>query len=58
VVTPVGGAATGFGGTAAKPGRPPLPWLVMAVAGLVLTLAGIVRFRQIRWARRAAANIR
>lgn len=58
VVTPVGGAATGFGGTAAKPGRPPLPWLVMAVAGLAAALGGIVRFRQIRWARRAAASIR
>jgi Domain of unknown function (DUF4397) len=57
-VTPVGGAATGFGGTAARPGRSPLPWLALAAAGLMLTLAGIVRFRQIRWARRAVAHIR
>jgi Domain of unknown function (DUF4397) len=57
-VTPVGGAATGLGGTAAKPGRSPFPWLVLAVAGSVLTLAGIVRFRQVRWARRAVASIR
>lgn len=57
-VTPAGGAATGFGGTAAKPGRSALPWLVLTAAGLVLTLTGIVRFRRVRWARRAVAHIR
>jgi hypothetical protein len=57
-VTPVGGAATGFGGTAAKPDGSPVPWLVLTAAGLWLTLAGIVRFRQIRWARRTIARIR
>lgn len=57
-VTPVGGAATGFGGTAAKPGSSPLPWLLLVAAGLVLALAGIVWYRQIRWARRAVAHVR
>jgi Domain of unknown function (DUF4397) len=57
-VTPVGGAATGFGGTAARPGGSAVPWLALAAAGLMLTLAGIARFRQIRWARRAIAHIR
>jgi Domain of unknown function (DUF4397) len=57
-VTPVGGAATGFGGTAARPGRSLVPWLALAVAGVVLTLAGVVRLRRVRWARRAVASIR
>ncbi len=57
-VAPAGGAATGFGGTAAKPGRSPLTWLALAAAGLVLTLGGTVRYRRIRWARRALASIR
>jgi Domain of unknown function (DUF4397) len=57
-VTPVGGAATGFGGTAARPGRSPVPWLTLAAAGVVLILAGLVRFRRVRWARRAVARIR
>jgi hypothetical protein len=37
---PRGGAATGLGGTAPRP-RPPLPWLVMIVAGAGLVLAGL-----------------
>jgi len=58
-VVPRGAPATGFGGTAPKPGGPALPWLVLAGAGLVLlTVAGITRFRQIRWARRAVAHLR
>jgi len=58
-VVPRGAAATGFGGTAPKPGGPALPWLVLAGAGLLLlTVAGIIRFRQIQWARRAAAHLR
>jgi len=58
-VAPVGGAGTGFGGTAVKPGRSPLPWLLLAAAGLALTTtAGIARFRRIRWARRAIAQFR
>ena len=58
-VMPRGAAATGFGGTAPKPGGPALPWLVLAGIGLLLlTVAGITRFRQIQWARRAAAHLR
>jgi hypothetical protein len=58
-VMPRGAAATGFGGTAPKPGGPTLPWLVLVAVGLVLlTAAGVTRFRQIRWARRAAAHLR
>jgi hypothetical protein len=57
-VTPVGGAATGFGGTAAKPDGSPVPWLVLIAAGMLLAMTGIARFRQIRWARRAIARIR
>jgi len=58
-VVPRGAAATGFGGTAPKPGGPALPWLVLAGTGLLLlTVAGITRLRQIRWARRAAAHLR
>ena len=57
-VTPVGGAETGFGGTAARPGGSPAGWLALAVAGVVLSLAGLVRLRRVRWARRAAASIR
>jgi uncharacterized protein DUF4397 len=58
-LVPRGPAATGFGGTAPKPRGPTLPWLVLAAVGLlVLTVAGVTRFRQIRWARRAAAHLR
>ena len=57
-VAPAGGAATGFGGTAAKPGRSPLTWLALTTAGLLATLAGVARYRRIRWARRALARIR
>jgi Domain of unknown function (DUF4397) len=57
-VTPVGGVATGFGGTAAKPAGSPVPWLLLAIAGLVLALAGIVWYRQILWARRAVGHAR
>jgi hypothetical protein len=58
-VVPGAAAAAGFGGTAPKPAGPALPWLVLAAAGtLLVTAAGINRFRQIRWARRAVAHIR
>jgi Domain of unknown function (DUF4397) len=58
-VVPRGAAATGFGGTAPKTSGPALPWLVLAAVGLlVLTVAGVTRFRQIRWARRVAAHLR
>jgi Domain of unknown function (DUF4397) len=58
-VVPDGAAATGFGGTAPKPAGPALPWLVLAAVGtLLLTVAAVTRFRQILWARRAAAHLR
>jgi hypothetical protein len=52
---PVGGPATGFGGTAPRPGPSPLPWLVSAAAGLALILAGGTRMRH---SRRMAARAR
>jgi hypothetical protein len=56
---PDGAAATGFGGTAPRPGGTPILWLTLACAGLaLLTVAGVARFRQFRWARRAAAHVR
>jgi hypothetical protein len=56
---PDGAAATGFGGTAPGPGGAPILWLTLACAGLaLLTTAGVARFRQFRWARRAAAHVR
>jgi hypothetical protein len=51
-VFPEGGAATGFGGTAARPGASPAPWLVTLALGLLLALAGASRLR--RQPRRAA----
>ncbi len=39
-VEPAGGPATGFGGTAARPGAALLPWAVAAAAGLAITLSG------------------
>jgi len=39
-VDPVGGAQTGFGGTAARPGAPVLPWVAAAVAGLLAAVGG------------------
>jgi hypothetical protein len=45
---PAGGADTGFGGTAPRPGRSPLPWLVSAAAGLSLMLAGGTRLHRSR----------
>ena len=57
-IGPAGGAATGFGGTAPRPGASPVPWLVLTGLGAVLTLGGIARLRTLRWARRAAAHVR
>jgi hypothetical protein len=58
-VVPDGAAAPGFSGTAPRPGMSSILWLVLACAGLLLlTMAGVVRFRQFRWARRAAAHVR
>ena len=47
-VVPLGGAQTGFGGTAARPAASPVPWLVTLAAGLVLALAGASRLRRSR----------
>jgi hypothetical protein len=42
-ITPQGGASTGFGGTAARPGAPLLPWLGAAAAGLLAAAVGTIR---------------
>ena len=42
-VLPRGGAATGLGGTAARPGSSPLPWLSMIALGSLLAGAGLAR---------------
>jgi hypothetical protein len=39
-VEPAGGVQTGFGGTAARPGAPLLPWLSVGLAGLLAAAAG------------------
>ncbi len=49
-VLPDGGAATGFGGTAAVPGSSLIPWLVILAAGLLVSVAGIARLRKSRGA--------
>jgi hypothetical protein len=54
-VTPQGGASTGFGGTAARPGAPLLPWLGAASAGL---LTAAVAFILVRRRRRPAMHAR
>jgi hypothetical protein len=41
-VDPAGPAATGFGGTAPRPGEPLLPWLGAAAAGLLAAAGGAV----------------
>jgi hypothetical protein len=47
-VMPEGGAATGFGGTAAHPGAPLLPWLGAAGAGLLTAAVALIRLRRRR----------
>jgi hypothetical protein len=42
---PVGGVATGFGGTAPRGPGSPLPWVAVIGAGALLTLAGGLRLR-------------
>lgn len=39
-VAPAGGAQTGFGGTAARPGATLVPWAAAAIAGLAITGSG------------------
>jgi hypothetical protein len=51
---PAGAAATGFGGTAARPGPPLLPWLTAALLGLLLAAGAVARLG----ARRSAAHAR
>jgi Domain of unknown function (DUF4397) len=43
---PVGGASTGFGGTAPHSSGSPLPWLAVIGAGAVLALVGGLRLRR------------
>jgi Domain of unknown function (DUF4397) len=49
---PIGGAATGLGGTAPRSGTSPAPWLAIMVGGGLLAAMGTVRLRRRR--RRAA----
>jgi hypothetical protein len=44
-------------GSTPKSGGSPVPWMVLAGTGLLLGLAGLARLRQLRWARRVAAQI-
>jgi len=43
---PAGGAATGYGGTAPRPGPPLLPWISAAACGLLLAAVGLARVRR------------
>lgn len=47
-VMPAGAAQTGYGGTAARPGGPLLPWVAMGSLGLLLILGGAFRLRRAR----------
>jgi Domain of unknown function (DUF4397) len=47
-ITPAGSAATGFGGTAPRPGAPLLPWIGAAAAGLLAAAGGTLRLRRRR----------
>ena len=40
-VAPAGAPATGYGGTAPRPGGSELPWLLLAGAGVLLSIAGV-----------------
>jgi Domain of unknown function (DUF4397) len=60
------GVTTAAAGSAPSPpavaaprggGGSPVPWLVLGGTGLLLTLAGVARIRQLCWARRVAAHI-
>jgi hypothetical protein len=42
---PIGGVATGFGGTAPHAPGSPLPWMAVIGAGALLTLTGGLRLR-------------
>jgi len=45
---PMGGADTGFGGTAPRPPADPTPWLLTIAAGSLLAAAGLVGLRRPR----------
>jgi hypothetical protein len=45
---PSGGAATGLGGTAPRPGASLLPWLAAAAAGILVAAGGVFRLRRRR----------
>ena len=47
-VMPAGAASTGFGGTAARPGAPLLPWIGAAAAGLLIAAGATIRLRRRR----------
>ena len=53
---PVGGAGTGFGGTAPHGPGSPLPWLAVIGAGALLTLSGGLGWRRTRLHRLTAAR--
>ncbi|HEY7145831.1 MAG TPA: DUF4397 domain-containing protein [Streptosporangiaceae bacterium] len=55
-VAPAGAPATGFGGTAPRPGAPLLPWLVTGGIGLIVVAGGAARL--MRRPRRRAAHAR
>ena len=40
-VAPAGAPATGYGGTAPRPGGADLPWLILAGAGVLLSIVGV-----------------
>jgi Domain of unknown function (DUF4397) len=40
-VAPASGVQTGFGGAAARPGAPLLPWVAVGIGGLLLALGGV-----------------
>jgi len=52
---PAGGAATGLGGTAPKPGASPAPWLAIMAGGGLLAAMGAIGLRRNR--RRAAHSV-
>src|SRR5215831_1616271 len=47
-VDPVGGPATGFGGTAPSPGPSPVLWVSLVAAGALVASAGAYRMRRVR----------
>jgi len=53
--SPKGGAATGFGGTAPKPGPGLAPWLGTLAGGVLLAVAGGFGLRRSRRSRRTSA---